>query len=365
MEYVSNPDNASKEIISEIADKKQKYRDFIENAAKTSNPFHYIKAFSKIENIEDYSLIHRIIKGRKDIRKVREYGKNPEKEQIKKAFNEVMNKTPGSGKEFSRLLGIDLEKDSYLPTFLNFHDYGIEEFVTYRLNNEEVFRNALKSNGLIYTRYYDDQNDKFKPFLTEINSLWQVNGTMPAYVIKDSYEKNLGGFYDPRSKNIFVIQNNRNHEKKIIQHELEHLIQDKFKMHQDNAWTSTNEFRENNSKMKEYGAFLGELRFSDDIKETWGEDIILPIKHMKREEMFHKHGLRVGKMLGFEFEKTEFKKDCHALAREKILSDEIKLVRKAKKRDESSFAKEISQLHDRFYKKNIDITYTELEELCK
>jgi hypothetical protein len=100
----------------------------------------------------------------------------------------------------------------------------------------------------------------------------------------------------------------------------------------------------------EYGAYLGEMRFSDDSRRIWHEDINrLGTKgKINEQEPHYAAKLSIGRTL---------------MAVRRIR--EIFMNEKKKGIEIPPSAGEIADLHDQFYLKNAGISYTNLEKMCK
>jgi hypothetical protein len=359
LEFDNYPEKAIESIVSDINLEKQNYSDFLENASKSEDPFKYIKTFLRTNDLEKVPLLHSVIKGRNEIKKVCEYARSAESGQIKDAVNGVFNLVPGSAKELIKLAnaGMPEEYDFFLKNVWKGNE---EKYARYLLRQgknsiarifeptKEVnpFEMPLKQKGFILEEYRDG-----KFFLAELNSAYQINGSLTVYGTNNRPKPNIGGFFNNVSKRLFVCQ--KNNVADVIQHELEHFIQDSLKMtfakYLGKNSESSGTFNRN-LKMREYGAYLAEIKFSKDPQNAFC--------NILENQLYGRLMQRLQ-----ECDSNSIKN--HGEAVEKIKEDFGKITSNPHNLiDKNLFKKHISQLHDRLYQNTIGITYAKLENLC-
>jgi hypothetical protein len=329
-------------ILDNISSQKQNFSDFIESAANSGNPLAYAKSFSRAESFEKARLLHSVIKGRRDLKKIREYGQNEEKQKIGKLLNDVINNVKGSGKEFLQMSGIELDDSSKF--LLNYQYKGKEnDFLRFLLRSSSRegncdFNSSLEKKGLSAVRYLNY-------FIADIDSEYKVNGCLHIYILNNKLE-DFRGFFCDDTKKLFVIKGDD--EKEIIQHEVEHFIQDGFGLCQtnDSKIKTLKYYPDLNRIKQEYGAFLGQIRLNDNP-----DAIKIIFERYNRERVEN----TLNRISGKGEDPSVYYKALGAI------------FFNIDKRDKSFLKdkKRIIGLHDEIYQKQLGVTYTELEKMVK
>lgn len=293
---------------------------FLKRAKKSGDLLQYFTIFTRFE-LQDALELHKAIKERTNLKLIKQYRQSPRRKQIIELLQNMDDEDNEKAlKNLQKLL--KTETPPLLKKIYSTRLHGLN-----RLCADEI-RKLEKEGFLIDLK--NKQNG-----IMQIRKKYQINNSMPIYLMREGTELKIT-FLDNVLRNadgvagywslLAIEQRDKNREESIIQHEVEHYIQRMLRLNLD-------------AVEMEYGAFLAGVLFSKvNPFEAIYSGCISPV-HNKAMKLIIADRDKKAKQYGLDYHGRDF---THSVYRT-ILKES----------------------HNDFYKKNIGITYTELENLCK